>query len=308
MSSRPEDVTFWAGISSGSSKFSVKEYVLPPEAQPEVHGETVLADFVPPELLYGKAGSSTNRSPEKPTVEEQLRPLGYELKKVEGNGFTRTELHKDGKILFYNFYHVSDVYTYATESGTLTAFVVNATKEATDAELNSYLIQNDVIIERGYNVNDPGFAPALYQGELLWVRAAKEAHVEVQKSNGEVVFSFATYFGTHLPIDMFKGWNNHWVLEVGDFIIQDGEILNRKFDFEEAFYWHLVKNKSTYFFRKGPRIGLSYGGEFFALDYQDVRHGYCCGLAADNPRIIDNTLRFFGKRDGVWYYSIVTFH
>lgn len=302
---RPEDDSFWAKTTSIPAELSVTEYILPPEAQTADPAQVELLRSVPPEALSTREGNNTNTSPEKPAVNEQLRPLGYELRTFETSEGQHQELYRDGRILFDNVYKVSDVYTYAADAGPITAFTVDIRNKPDIYDIHRYLIQNDAISELGYNINDPPFDPILYKGELLWVRAAENAHVQVQKSNQEVVFSFATYFGTHLPVNVFQAWNDHWILEVGDFVIQDGEILNEKFGFEEVFNWRLIRDKPIYFFRKGRRMGLSYNGQFFSLNYEDVARGFCCGLTGNNPGVINNTVRFFGKRDGVWYYGVV---
>lgn len=301
----PEDASFWTSNASIPPEISVKEYALPAEAQTEGPTNAMLLKYVPPDMLPTKQESSANSSHEKPSINEQLQPYGYELKASEvGNGKPQ-ELYRDGKILFDNVYHVSDVYNYSTDLGSLTVFTVETRNNPGYYDVVRYSIQNDIIRELGYNLNDPPFPPILYKGELLWVRAAENAHVRVQTSNQQIVFSFATYFGTRLPVNAFKAWNDHWILEVSDFLIQDGEILNKKFGFEDIFNWSLVNNKPLYFFRKGPRIGFSYDGKFIPLNYRDVAHGFCCGLGVNNPRVIGNTVTFFGNRDGVWYYVTI---
>ncbi len=114
------------------------------------------------------------------------------------------------------------------------------------------------------------FAPVLYQGEPLWVRAMQGAHLQVQKSTQEVVFDFASYFGATLEMDKFVGWDGHWILEAGGFVVQDGEILNRKFDFQEVHDWGLVNGHPLYFFRKGQRVGISYNDQFLPVYYHEV--------------------------------------
>lgn len=43
-------------------------------------------------------------------------------------------------------------------------------------------------------------------------------------------------------------------------------------------------------------------GQFFRLDYPKVIHGYCCGLALNNPWLGESGAGFFAKRDGRWVY------
>ncbi len=83
--------------------------------------------------------------------------------------------------------------------------------------------------------------------------------------------------------------------------------MNAKLGFGEIFNWTLLKGKPLYFFRKGPNVGISYDEKFLPLQYQDVAHGLCCGPAQNNPSVGEDSLSFFGKRDGLWYYVVVEF-
>ena len=99
--------------------------------------------------------------------------------------------------------------------------------------------------------------------------------VEIKKSNGDVIYTFKVpSLPNHYP--SFRAWNGHWILDVENFVIQDGEILNQKLGFQEMFEWGLVKDKPTYFFRKGSKVGISHDGQILPLQYQDVAHGLCC--------------------------------
>ena len=93
----------------------------------------------------------------------------------------------------------------------------------------------------------------------------------------------------------------------GDFAIQDGEFLNQTLGFQEIFEWSVIDDKPVYLFRRGARLGLSYDGKFLLLPYEDIPRGLCCGFASNNPMTIDDTMYFFGKRDGTWYYAVVKF-
>lgn len=300
MTLRPEDESFWASVPAMPPEFSVAEIALPVDADP---ADADLLRFVPPEALPTQRESMISNPTATPTVSEQLRSLGYELKTFQDSqGIQYQQLYRDGRILFDYVSYVSDVYRYPGDSAPITAFTIETRNHPSYFDVDRYVIQNDAINKLSHNLNDPSFPPVFHQGELLWVHAAENAHVEVQKSNREILVSFATYFGTRLPVNRFQAWNGHWILEIGDFVIQDGEIVNETFGFEEVFYWRLLNDKPIYLFRKGPRMGLSYDGQFFSLNYEDIARGYCCGLTGNNPVVFDNTLRFFGNRDGVWYY------
>jgi len=167
---------------------------------------------------------------------------------------------------------------------------------------------NDAIYLWDYSPSDTAnLAPILYQGELLWAKGVQNAGVEIRRSNREVLFTFRTYFATHLEVDSFQAWNDHWILTAGDFVVQDGEILNQKLGLQEIFEWSVIEDKPVYLFRKGARLGLSYDGKVLLLPYQDIPRGLCCGFTVNNPITLDDSMYFFGKRDGIWYYVVVKF-
>ena len=286
---RPEDTIFWENAVLLSSKFLVKEYALPPELQNESPYSMAFSRFKPIDVP-----TMESKINDKPSINEQLKTYGYEVR-IDPNGITSPQLYKDGNILFDNISLVQKgVYTFSTSTKPIFAFIVDARKKG------CYLIQNDELIEWGNCFNDPYYAPILYKGKLLWLRAIDFSHIQVETSRRDEFFSFATSYGSRWPVTQFSSWNDHWILGIGDFLIQDGEIINEKFGFEEIFEWHIVNDKPFYFFRKGPKIGISYDENFLLLDYEKIAHGI-----SNNPVWIDeNTVRFYGRRDGTWYYVI----
>ena len=275
----PEESDFWKNAIPMPSNISVTEYALPPEAE-----NKVLQHFVPEEArTVWKA--DTSPTPHKTTLKE----LGYEIKNFQ--------LYRDGRILFDHVTHVSDIYRFQTDSGPITAFIVEI-----NLGYKNYVIQNDAINAFGEYAEHTS-APVLYKGELLWAR--KKSGAEIKKSNGDVIYTFMVPSAYHYPI--LSGWNGHWILEVENFVIQDGEILNQKLGFQEMFEWGLVKDKPTYFFRKESKVGISHDGQILPIRYDDVKHGLCCEPAQDNPSMGNDVISFFGKRDGVWYYVVIKF-
>jgi hypothetical protein len=247
-------------------------------------------------------------APKEPTVEEQLKPLGYELKVAETQPNYRQQLLRDGRLLFDYVFNVSKVYKFSTDSGLINAFVVNTADTRYHGYFDSFLVVNDAVSKWDYASSDTAnFAPILYQGELLWAKGTQDAGVEIRRSNRQVLFTFRTYFDTRLEVNRFRAWQDHWILTAGDFVIQDGQILNQKLGFQEMFAWSLSEDKPIYLFRKGAKLGLSYNGKFLLLPYEDIPRGLCCGLGVNNPGVLDNSMHFFGKRDGVWYYVVVRF-
>jgi len=302
------EVSLWKQTAPLLEGASVIEYTLPPGSDPSEQAdllkklpENALPDWFTNRSIYPTATKT-------PTVEEQLKPLGYEKRTVTNDTGTPLyyQLYRDGRLLFDYVHNVSEVYKYSTDSGPITAFTVNTAGTRGNYH-NSFLIQNDAIHAWEFNNQDPPFInPILYQNEILWLKATKDFdYVQIIKSNQEAVYSFAVYTEPIYAVNRFLTWNGHWVLAARDFLIQDGELINETLGFEEIFSWSLIEEKPLYLFRKGPRIGLSYDGKILPLEYQDVARYKCCGFSVNNPGIDSNGAHFFGKRNGVWYYVVV---
>jgi hypothetical protein len=305
----PQEASFWEDPATLLSNASITEYVLPPEAQVGP-GVEMLTNFVPEEAQpnWEAIRKEYAALPKEPTVEEQLKSLGYRLKIVETQPNYRQQLLRDGRLLFDYVFNVPKIYKLSSDSGPITAFVVNVAGTQYNGYFDSFLVVNDAIHAWDYSSADTAnFAPILYQGDLLWAKGTDHNGVEIRRSDREVLFNFRTYFSTHLEVNSFRAWNDHWILTAGDFVVQDGEILNQKLGFQEMFAWSLIDEKPVYLFRKGARLGLSYDGKVLLLPYEDIPRGLCCGLGVNNPGVYEDSMRFFGQRDGVWYYVVVRF-
>jgi len=66
------------------------------------------------------------------------------------------------------------------------------------------------------------------------------------------------------------------------------------------FDWRLLDEKPFYFFRKGPRLGISYDGIILPVWFDDVYYYGCCGYAALNPYSTQYMVGFFALRDNFW--------
>ena len=284
----PEESSFWDNVGPMPSGISVTE-------------------SNQPSLPVWNAQANPSPTPKKITIEE----LGYETRDTfrfhndEGD-FLVAELYKDGRpLLGYAVVDISDVYTFSTKSGRITAFIVQVD---TGKGRKHFLIQNDAIRVWDAGELDSLFPPILYQNQLLWL-GLQGAREEVKNSNGDVLCSFQKA-GQLMDYPTFKTWNDHWIFGVDDFLVEDGVVLNQKFGFQEIFGWMLINDKPVYFFRKGARIGISYDGQILPLQYEEVTHGYmCCGAPPDGTEIFidDNGLHFHGKRDHSWYYVEIKF-
>lgn len=312
---RSEDNDFWSKTSSLPSNLLLKEFPLPSKYQSADPSESVFLWFIPPEALPTPSSSHQSHSPTTvESINQSLEKKGYSLQKVK-DSYYLYDLYKNNTRVLQNIYQLPDIYYFQTEDEEKLVFFAYTLIDPqqtpyTKDNVISYLVLDERISiweKTMLNSQYPYWRPIWVVDEPLFLGLGNGTTLQVFNLQHELIFSFASYYVTHVPIKKFKDWNSHWILEVSNFVVQDGNILNEKYNFEEVFDWFLIKEKPFYFFRKGPRVGLSYNDKFFSTYYHEVIHGYCCGLTLNNPQFKDDVLRFFGKRDGIWYYVVLEF-
>jgi hypothetical protein len=315
---KPEDEAFW-NLMTGSSTtedLSVTEYNLTEDGQNKQPYEEILLDFIPPEVKqqFSQPLNPVKQYYQVPDTLEKanavLAAFGYNLSEYEAHIY---RLYRNGELLLENIYRLPKIYLLPTPQGDRLVFKAYSLKDTSlgaysKENVNTYLVQDDTVTlwEENYeSPMDPGRAPIYCGGEVLWLQATGNTGVTVLNSRHELVYDFSTYFGTHLPVEIFTCWQDHWILEVSDFVIQDGIILNQAFGYEGIFDWHLIDGKPLYFFRNGARVGINYDGRILPVWYHDVAHAYCCGYALNNPFGFPNSHGFFANRAGAWYYEVL---
>lgn len=306
---RPEDATFWENTAPLPPGFALTEYKLPPEAQAASPEKKIFGEFIPPEARPTPRAGVIYSPNSSEKVNSIIARYGYEL---QAQGYL-SNLYKGGAPVLKNLYRLPEVYLFpnsGAEQLVFFAYTIKDPEQPYYARDNAdiYLIQNETISlwQNGpLNPMSSGERPIWAAGQLLVLGVGDHVNLQVRNNQRNLIFSFETYFGTHIPLERFQAWDNHWTLEVSDFMVQDGEILNAKFGFEEIFNSRQIAGQPFFFFRKGPRVGISYAGQFLPVYYHEVIHGYCCGLALNNPAVFENTIRFFGEREGVWYYVVI---
>lgn len=137
--------------------------------------------------------------------------------------------------------------------------------------------------------------------------------------NDEQVYQ--TDAGVISPIDNFRGlWavNEQWFMEVAHVeenpddpnaafivwgeIIRDGDSLNKKYGYSEAFNFQLLDGKPFFLFIKDGSAGFSYDGRETDLDFEKITHYQCCSASSFNPRPSSTMVSFFARRGDVDYY------
>ncbi|MCX8024988.1 MAG: hypothetical protein N3A60_07275, partial [Thermanaerothrix sp.] len=85
-------------------------------------------------------------------------------------------------------------------------------------------------------------------------------------------------------------------------IIQNSEVLNERYGYEEAFGFQWLNGKPFYFFQKAGKIGIHYHDQEIPLGYDEIPHYGCCSAAELNPLHANRMVAFFARRSGQWYY------
>lgn len=163
-----------------------------------------------------------------------------------------------------------------------------------------------------HGVNDDAQPPTPNCGQELTVlsnklRADRENYsIRVQQDN-QIIFTIPT-LGPDGGVHSFCEWAGHWVLETQEFVILDGRILNHEYGYDEMFDWRLVAGKPFFFFSQNGFVYLSYDSQTLPVAYDYIPHYGCCEAGyARNPHGNDSLIWFYGARDGVWYYTELSF-
>ena len=146
--------------------------------------------------------------------------------------------------------------------------------------------------------------PVFLNDKLLsveWVDTGTNNPATYAVKHGEgVLFSGSAPFVAINPVRALYAVDDHWILEVAHQVFIDGINLNQQTGCKKIFRYVFFKEKPLFFFEKNGKIHISYNGNTLPGSYQKVPHYPCC----ENPgiRVGKDMIRFFGLRDGTWYY------
>ncbi len=127
--------------------------------------------------------------------------------------------------------------------------------------------------------------------------------------------------GEASPIPALRGlwvYDDHWMLEtvyvnneqdgneisswaVGQ-ITLDGELLNDRYGYDEAFGLQTIHGRPFYFYQEDGKIDANYDGVAINLGYDEIPHYNCCSASTLNPMIAQNMVAFFARQGSDWYY------
>jgi hypothetical protein len=128
--------------------------------------------------------------------------------------------------------------------------------------------------------------------------------VTVTRNKQEIYKIFTGDISPITPLRSLWVYDNHWVLETAFVkvphydeatgqITLDGELLNEKQGYEEAFNFQTINDRPFYFFKKDGKIDAWYDGQVIPLGYDEINHYACCSAAELNPMMWKNMVTFF---------------
>ena len=100
----------------------------------------------------------------------------------------------------------------------------------------------------------------------------------------------------------FWTYGNHWVLEVIDNIIVDGQPVNERYGYDRSYEFHLLNDRPVFFYEKAGKMGLSFDGVETPLPWQSILHYGCCSASTTNPQQFGNVLLFLAQSGERWDY------
>lgn len=125
------------------------------------------------------------------------------------------------------------------------------------------------------------------------------------KKNGQLIdtLSIDGTSPTRGPVRGLTAWNGHWILELPDYVIQDGQSLNEQLGYSDSFTWRLLGEKPFYFYQKSGQIHTSYNDQTLPLTYDAVIHApqVSTALLLEMKAYSDGLL-FYARRGDTWYY------
>jgi hypothetical protein len=148
-----------------------------------------------------------------------------------------------------------------------------------------------------------GWARPGYVGDDL-ARVTRTGDVsfayQVELGTRSVYTGTAALYGAYMPLRSFTTWGDHWVLEVDDHLIMDGQDIGRTLGYDAAFGFARIGGEPFHFFEQNGMVGISYGGQVLRDLYSKVLHNRCCEAAIHNVEAGPDAVWFHALRDGVW--------
>ena len=320
---RATDRDFWNHLGDMPKTVSVKEYKLLGDGQHCKTHQDICASYIPSKTLREQSDGLRSEGLDKTwqAINKEIEPFGYKLQPEVAPKVFR--LYRGNTLLFDNVYEVPQIHFLPSKGRKEISMLVGVARDpqkpfydlgnvtrflVTDGSVTQWKCTPDEMksFSRDAKLHCL-WSPILYKDELIGLKTNGEGMIQVQDQRENVLAVFAIPYLPDLgeAVFRFQSWGSHWEMETYDFVVRDGRILNKELGFEAVFGLTLLDDKPFYFFRKGPRVGISYNGHVLPVYYEEIPHYMGCDLWRNNPRRISDSVRFFAKRAGTWYYVVV---
>jgi hypothetical protein len=124
---------------------------------------------------------------------------------------------------------------------------------------------------------------------------------QVELGNQAVCSGTAVAAGAYMPLRSLTTWDGHWVLEVDDHLIVDGQDIGQERGYDAAYGFSLISGQPFYFFEREGKVRISYGGRTLPNTYDQVFHNQCCERAIHNVEFLGDAVLFHALWNGTWY-------
>jgi hypothetical protein len=234
-----------------------------------------------------------------------LAPFGYRLESRFDVDWNRTfyDLYREGEAepLLPGLSPLWEVPLSASvnASGTDFALVV---ENAPNTKPLYVLVDSDEVQQ--WDSGESWSRPAYVGDDLARVTRTGDVTFTYQVELGTrpVYSGTAALYGAYMPLRSFTTWDDHWVLEVDDHLIMDGQDVGQALGYDAAFGFARIGDRPFYFFEQDGLVHISYGGQVLPNVYEQVFHNHCCEAAIHNVEFGPDAVWFHALRDGVWHW------
>jgi hypothetical protein len=230
-----------------------------------------------------------------------LAPFGYRLGERFDPEWNRT---------FYDLYRQGEAEPVLPGLSRLWPVSVNASgtdfilaAENAPNVLPLYLQVNVGGVE-AWDAEQSAFLPPAYVGDALaqvTFTGFPTLDYRVELDGQPVYSGTALAMGASMPLRSFTAWDGHWVLEVDDHLIMDGQDIGQASGYDAAFGFSLIRDQPFYFFEQEDQVRISYGGRTLPNAYDRVFHDQCCEGSIHNVEVLGNAVLFHALWNGTWY-------
>jgi hypothetical protein len=261
--------------------------------------------------ILGRIQALRDRSAERALARTNasLTPFGYRLESRFDPEWNRTfyDLYREGEDEPLLPGLVSILRVSVNASGT--EFVLIADNE-TGVRPPHVLVRNGQV-ERWDPVPSAWLPPGYVGDTLARITTTPEITITYQVELGDpavdadttVVYTgTAVSYGAYMPLRSFTTWDDHWVLEVDDHLIIDGQDIGQALGYDAAFGFTRIGDRSFYFFEQGGQVRISYGDQVLPNAYEQVFHNHCCEASIHNVEAGPDAVWFHALRDETWYF------